>query len=156
MRLRRYGASFAVLVVASLALTSCSVSLPIYARFQQPDQLQLAYCQDVTVNHYRLELRRERDEIILSESFAEGPIREVAEGEIVDLSNVGEDWVYGESLDFSLDWDSYWVIAMVDDKQTYFATFDRAEFVDESWVRLKVSSWGSPECDPPPGIYNLT
>ena len=77
-----------------LTLTGCSVPLPIWVQLSANNDLKLAYCDDVTVDHYRLELRNHEDEVVLSASTADGPVQIIKRGQVVDIENVAPGWTY--------------------------------------------------------------
>jgi len=110
--------------------------------------MSVAYCFDKTVDRYETQLRANKDETILSTSGGEGPETYIAEGEIVDLNDVGPGWTYLEPLDFALDWDSYWVSAYLDGEQVSIEFIDRADLPDDQWHELG-GGIGSPECVTP-------
>ena len=141
-------ASVSLGVAIAFALSSCSISLPVWARLTSDGQMSVAHCYSRTVDRYEFQLRADKDETILSTSSAAGPETVIEAGEIVDLNDVAPGWTYGDPLDLSLDWESYWVEAFYGDKQVSIEFIDRADLPDDQWHQLGHES-GNTECPTP-------
>lgn len=142
-------ATIAVLTVFSLA--SCQPSIPVWARLANDGMLSIGFCFEETIDRVETQLRADDDETVLSVSGASGPATFFAEGQAINFNDVAPDWTYLPPLDYSVDWDSYWVRAYLRSDRVAYAYLDRADLPDDEWHEIN-RGIGSPTCTSPDSI----